>query len=126
MTRPKSVYAAVWILYIVSFLGLMNILTSFDLKGTSLYIEWLDSVAYLALLVVAFLIGIGIRLAKYFYMLLAIIWYVVLITFLSRIPGHPINAELILTEVLLIITAMSVLHQHKALAWFREHVKAHV
>ncbi|MBK2126357.1 hypothetical protein [Fangia hongkongensis] len=124
MLRPKRVYAAIWMLYAVSILGLLDMLTSYTLMMIQPHFVWVDAIAYIILIVVAFWISLGSSFAKYLYIVLAVIWYFLLVFVLSHIPGHPLNFGLAFIEMVLIVAAMIILHQRKASRWFKGDVKA--
>ncbi|WP_119344746.1 hypothetical protein [Facilibium subflavum] len=118
MNRPKRVYAAIWMLYATSILGLLDLLTSSTLMPIAPHMIWVDAIAYFVLIIVAFLISLGSNMAKILYIALAVIWYILLIFYLSHIKNHPLNAGLVFIEVVLIIAAMFILYQPKAVRWF--------
>ena len=116
--RPKRVYAAIWMLYGASILGLLDLLTSSTLVVQPMQHIWLDVIAYVLLIVVAFVVSLGVKFAKWLYILLAVIWYAILIFYLPEHTGHPLNFWLVFIEIILIIAAFYILYQPKAVRWF--------
>ena len=118
--RPKRVYAAIWMLYGASILGLLDLLTSSTLIMVPMEHVWLDVVAYIVLIAVAFIISLGVKAAKWIYIILAIIWYMLLIFYLPEHASHPLNFWLVFIEIILIIAAFYILYQPKAMRWFNK------
>lgn len=118
--RPKRVYAAIWMLYGVSILGLLDLMTSSTLVMVPMEHVWLDVVAYIVLIAVAFVISLGVKAAKWIYIILAIIWYAFLIFYLPEHASHPLNFWLVFIEIILIIAAFYILYQPKAVRWFNK------
>ncbi len=121
--RPKRVYAAIWMLYAASILGLLDLLTSSTLIIQPENLIWLDVIAYLVMMGAAFVISLGVKAAKVVYIILALMWYLALIFYLPEHYGHPLNFWLAFIEIILIIAAFYILYQPKAMRWFK-HVKA--
>ena len=124
LPRPKRVYAAVWMLYSVSILGLLDLLTSSTLMMHPVVLIWLDVIAYVILIVIAFIISLGFSFAKILYTIAAIIWYALLIFYLPETYGHALNMSLAFIEIILIISALFILYQPKAVRWFKGQYKA--
>ncbi len=121
--RPKRVYAAIWMLYGASILGLLDLLTSSTLVMQPMQHIWLDVTAYISLIVVAFIMSLGIKVAKWLYILLAVVWYLLLIFYLPEHTGHPLNFWLVFIEIILIIAAFYILYQSKSVRWFNKEQK---
>ena len=119
MPKPKRVNTAVWLLYAVSVLGVLELFTSATIKGGTTPLIALDIVVYLCLILIAFAIGKGMGLAKVLYIILAIVWYIVAIFYLPSHYGHDLNAGLIFIQLVMTIAAVYMLYQAKSVKWFR-------
>jgi|APSaa5957512535_1039671.scaffolds.fasta_scaffold196274_1 hypothetical protein len=119
MPKPKRVNTAVWLLYAVSVLGILELFSSATIKGETTPLIALDIVVYLCLILIAFAVGKGMGLAKILYIILAIVWYIVAIFYLPTHYAHDLNAGLIFIQLVMTIAAVYMLYQPKSVKWFR-------
>tara|TARA_R110002167_G_scaffold54011_1_gene154252 strand:- start:737 stop:1108 length:372 start_codon:yes stop_codon:yes gene_type:complete len=120
MPKPKRVNTAVWILYVISFLGILELFTSASIKGENPPLMLLDIIVFIAMIGIAFGISKRIAAAKILYLVLAIVWYVVAIFYLPLAYGHDLNVGLIFIQIIMTIAAFYMLYQQKSRNWFNQ------
>ena len=121
LSKPKRVYAAIWMLYSSSILGLIHLLTVSIMVIQPKIILWSSLFAYIMMIAMVFLISIKYHLAKIFYMIIAALWYGISIFYFPEKYNHTPNSGLIFIEILLIISGLLILYQLKSLQWFKDH-----
>jgi hypothetical protein len=118
MYKPKRVNTAIFMLYAVSVLGILELFTSASVLGKITPLVSVDIIAYVCLFLVSFLISKGIGFARVLYILLAVVWYAILIFYLPENYHHELNAGLVFIELVMIIASMYMLFQKKSMRWF--------
>lgn len=101
--------AAAWLLYVVSAIGLLTLLTTKTAGGQYSPLLWSDIIAYIVLAVAAVCIHTRVAGARIAYLILAIIWYALLCFYLAPVCGHPLDWYSIFMQLVITLLAYFVL-----------------
>ena len=115
--RPRRVVTAVTFLYVVSFLGIIELFTTPVVTGKYGPAIYIDIIAYCVLFICAVGIAKGLGFMRVLYIILAIIWYTTLVFYLPA-RGHEVNLGLVAGEIILIVASFYLLYQPRCKNWF--------
>ncbi|MCF6775962.1 hypothetical protein L3V83_05155 [Thiotrichales bacterium 19X7-9] len=119
MMKPQRVSVAVALLYASSVLGAMELLMSGRMLKFFTPLIYLDLIAYAVLIVIAYFISKRFSLAIILYIIVAVIWYGILIGILPWKYGHTLNTVSLFGQFCLTIAALILLYQKKSIRWFK-------
>ncbi|MCF6765700.1 hypothetical protein L3V82_07935 [Thiotrichales bacterium 19S3-7] len=124
MDKPQRVSVAVALLYASSILGAMELLMSGVMLKFFTPLIYLDLIAYAVLIIIAYFISKRLSFAVALYIVVAVIWYAVLIGILPWKYGHTLNTVSLFGQFCLTIAALILLFQKKSIQWFKENHQA--
>lgn len=106
-SRERTAFAAI-LLYAVSLLGFLSLLVpSSHPRFAPIFSA--DLFAYTVLLIVAFFIHAGSKIAMVTYLSLSILWFGTLVFFLPERFGHPLDLYGIFMQLVLLVLAYCLL-----------------
>ena len=116
MEKPNRMWFAEIMLYLSSGLGLLEIFTSATLKGGYTTLYEFDIAAYVVLIAMTYITGRGLNIARYLYVVLALIWLGMQVTL--PMYGHSLNLLLLFVQILLTATGIVLFFNGKVNRWF--------
>ncbi|MCF6768231.1 hypothetical protein L3V86_07645 [Thiotrichales bacterium 19S11-10] len=118
LKKPSGVTVAVWLFILSIALGVLDMYSSGSILREASSFHLSDVVAYIVFAVLIYLLNKGKLWAKYLYVLLIIIWYVLLIFMLVPYYNHALNVMLVALQMLLNIVGLLILFRPKCRRWY--------
>lgn len=108
-TSRKTIAMSAGILYIVSLLGIIDVIGEHTFAHQQVPLMGLDLSIYIFLLLAAILMHRGIVVARIIYGIVAIAWYSLLIFILPVKFGHTLDLYMVFMQIVLTLIAFALL-----------------